>query len=149
VGNEINNKKGEKMENLKIQLSNYPYMSYETYRVLKAKILKLTDKEIADLHEHMDMVTENEGEFSADIDTEEDWRDYQRRVKYINKLKKVTWKAVEREMDRYSATPVETMIKEADTDILLEMNKYEVNGTTMTQKVKDLVQNELKLREVA
>jgi hypothetical protein len=137
------------MKNLKSQLSNYPYMNYETYRVLKADILKLSDKEIANLHDHMDMVTENEGEFSADIDTEEDWRDYQRRVKYINKLKKVTWKAVERELDRYDAIPIETHIKEADTDILLEMNKYEVNGTTMTQKLKDLVQNELKIREVA
>ena len=137
------------MKNLKNQLSNYPYMNYETYRVLKATILKLSDKEIADLYDHIDIITENEGEFSADIDTEEDWRDYQRRVKYINKLKKVTWKAVERELDRYDAIPIETHIKEADTDILLEVNKYEVNGTTMTQKVKDLVQNELKLREVA
>lgn len=137
------------MKNLKSQLSNYPYMNYETYRVLKADILKLSDKEIANLHDHMDMVTENEGEFSADIDTEEGWKDYQKRVRYINKLKKITWKAVERELDRYDAIPIETHIKKADTSILLEMNKYEVNGTTMTQKVKDLVQNELKLREVA
>jgi hypothetical protein len=137
------------MNNLKEQLSNYAYMSYETYRVLKAKILKLTDGEIADLHEHMDMVTENEMERRSMCEDNSEIRQWEQRTKYINKLKKVTWKAVERELDRYDAIPIETHIKEADTECLLAMNEYEVNGTTMTQKVKDLVQNELKLREVA
>tara|TARA_R110000787_G_scaffold128700_2_gene240483 strand:- start:2091 stop:2507 length:417 start_codon:yes stop_codon:yes gene_type:complete len=134
------------MNNLKEKLNNYPYMDYPTFKFIKEEILKLSDRNIMDLHDHMDIITENEGEFSADIDTEEDWRDYQRRVKYINKLKKVTWKAVERELDRYDAIPIETHIKEADTDCLLAMNEYEVNGTTMTQKVKDLVINELAAR---
>ena len=137
------------MKNLKQKLNNYPYMDYATFKSIKDEILKLSDRDIMDLHDHIDIITENEGEFSADIDTEEDWRDYQKRVKYINKLRKITWKAVERELDRYDAIPIETHIKEADTEILVEMNKYEVNGTTMTQKVKDLVQNELKIRQVA
>ena len=137
------------MNNLKEQLSNYAYMSYETYRVLKAKILKLADKEIADLHEFMQLATENEMERMSMCESNGEIRQWEQRTKYINKLKKVTWKAVEREQDRYDATPLETMIKEADTECLLAMNEYEVNGTTMTQKVKDLVQNELKLREVA
>ena len=149
MGNKLNNKKGEKMENLKIQLSNYAYMSYETYRVLKAKILELADKEIADLHEFMELATENEMERRAMCEDNSEIRQWEQRTKYINKLKKVTWKAVERELDRYDAIPIETHIKEADTECLLAMNEYEVNGTTMTQKVKDLVQNELKLREVA
>ena len=137
------------MKNLKQKLNNYPYMDYATFKSIKDEILKLSDRDIMDLHDHIDIITENEGEFSADIDTEEDWRDYQKRVKYINKLRKITWKAVKRELDRYDAIPIETHIKEADTEILVEMNKYEVNGTTMTQRVKDLVQNELKIRQVA
>ena len=103
------------MENLKIQLSNYAYMSYETYRVLKAKILELADKEIADLHEFMELATENEMERRAMCEDNSEIRQWEQRTKYINKLKKVTWKAVERELDRYDAIPIETHIKEADT----------------------------------
>ena len=68
------------MNNLKEKLNNYPYMDYPTFKFIKEEILKLSDRNIMDLHDHMDIITENEGEFSADIDTEEDWRDYQRRV---------------------------------------------------------------------
>ena len=123
-------------------------MDYSTFKSIKDEIFELSDRNIMDLHDHMDIITENEGEFSADIDTEEDWKDYQKRVKYINKLKKLTWKAVERELDRYDAIPIETHIKEADTECLLSMNEYEVNGTTMTQKVKDLVMSELAARGI-
>ena len=83
MGNKLNNKKGEKMENLKIQLSNYAYMSYETYRVLKAKILELADKEIADLHEFMELATENEMERRAMCEDNSEIRQWEQRTKYM------------------------------------------------------------------
>ena len=137
------------MKNLKEKINNYPYMDYPTFKSIKDDILKLSDRDIMDLHDHMDIITENEGEFAADIDTEEDWRDYQKRVKYINKLKKITWKAVERELDRYDAIPIETHIKEADNEILIAMNEFEVNDTTMTQDLKNLVCAELSARGIS
>ena len=76
------------MNNLKEQLSNYAYMSYETYCVLKAKILKLADKEIADLHEFMELATENEMERRAMCEDNSEIRQWEQRTKYINKLKK-------------------------------------------------------------
>tara|TARA_R110000751_G_scaffold75065_3_gene151441 strand:- start:558 stop:974 length:417 start_codon:yes stop_codon:yes gene_type:complete len=137
------------MRNLKQELNNYPYMDYPTFKSIKEEILKLSDKDIMDLHDHMDIITENEGEFSADIDTDEDWRNYQRRVKYINKLKKITFVATERELNKYRDTPIETHIKEADINTLLQLKEYEVNGTTVTQRLKDLVINELTIRGIS
>lgn len=134
------------MNNLKEKLNNYPYMDYPTFKSIKEEILNLTDREIADLDEYIQLSTENEMERYSICENNSERRQWAQRNKYINRLKKVTWKATERELDRYDAIPIETHIKKADTLTLLQLNKYEVNGTTMTQKVKDLVIYELAAR---
>lgn len=138
------------MKNLETEIGkNWQHMSYQTYRAFKQKLLDFSDKEIADMYYNLEWVYEYAGELYSCCDCEEDFDYHHKRTKYIYKLLEFMYESADREHEKYLNIPIEVHIQKADTSILLEMNKYEVNGTTMTQKVKDLVQNELKLREVA
>lgn len=135
------------MKNLVNEIGqNWQHMSYQTYSAFKQILLKLSDKEVADIYYKLEWVYEQAGELYSCCDCDEDFNYHYKRTKYIYKLLSFMYKSAEIEHEKYANIPVEVLIQEADSKTLIAMNEYEVNATTMTQDVKNLVCAELSAR---
>ena len=136
----------KKLETIKKRLSNYDYMAWDEYESLKNEIKKLSDNEAIELHDFIDLLLENEPEIRCSCESASQMYSYYRRTRHIYKLLNLTGKVVNKILDEEIAKPIEVTIAETETDILMQLNTYEVNGTTMTQELKNLVEAELTLR---
>ena len=136
----------KKLKKIKKRLSNYDYMAWDEYESLKNEIKKLSDKEAIELHDFIDLLLENEPEIRTMCESDSERYSYYRRTRFIYKLLGMTGKVLSKVLDEELAKPIEVTIAETETDVLLELNTYEVNGTTMTQELKNLVEAELTLR---
>lgn len=134
------------LDTIKQRLSNYDYMAWDEYESLKNEIKNLSDKEAIELHDFIDLLLENEPEIRAMCESDSERYSYYRRTRFIYKLLGMTGKVLSKVLDEELAKPIEVKIAETETDVLLELNTYEVNGTTMTQELKNLVEAELTLR---
>ena len=138
------------MKNLETEIgNNWQHMSYQTYRDFKQKLLDFSDKEIADMYYNLEWVYEYAGELYSCCDCEDDFEYHHKRTKYIYKLLEFMYESADREHEKYLNIPIEVHIQEADDEILLAMNEFEVNDTTMTQDLKNLVCAELSARGIS
>ncbi len=138
------------MKNLETEIGkNWQHMSYQTYRAFKQKLLDYSDKEIADMYYNLEWVYEYAGELYSCCDCEEDFNYHHKRIKYIYKLLEFMYESADREHEKYLNIPIEVHIQEADDEILLAMNEFKVNDTTMTQDLKNLVCAELSARGIS
>jgi len=138
------------MKNLETEIgNNWQHMSYQTYRAFKQKLLDYSDKEIADMYYNLEWVYEYAGELYSCCDCEEDFNYHHQRTKYIYKLLEFMYESADREHEKYLNIPIEVHIQEADDEILLAMNEFKVNDTTMTQDLKNLVCAELSARGIS
>ena len=138
------------MKNLETEIgNNWQHMSYQTYRAFKQKLIDYSDKEIADIYYNLEWVYEYAGELYSCCDCEEDFNYHHQRTKYIYKLLEFMYESADREHEKYLNIPIEVHLQEADDEILLAMNEFEVNDTTMTQDLKNLVCAELSTRGIS
>lgn len=138
------------MKNLETEIGkNWQHMSYQTYRAFKQKLLDFSDKEIADMYYNLEWVYEYAGELYSCCDCEEDFDYHHKRTKYIYKLLEFMYESADREHEKYLNIPIEVHIQKADDEILLAMNEFKVNDTTMTQDLKNLVCAELAARGIS